>query len=147
MAIILRDVSDVELQRACDVDSLAFADLPLSPILFPGPFPADSREQKIARYVDTRKEDPSTQYWQAYDEETEQLVAFAKWHIYATPEAAAGADRPSRTLGEGANREACEAFFGTMARKKKELVGGTPHLCMLQYPLLYRKPLETCSYR
>jgi hypothetical protein len=66
---------------------------------------------------------------QAYDEETQQLVAFAKWHIYDTPAAAAAAQRPSRSFGLGTNKEACEDFFGTLWSKKKELMGDKPHLC------------------
>ncbi|KAH7087866.1 acyl-CoA N-acyltransferase [Paraphoma chrysanthemicola] len=128
MAIILREVADTDLPRVCDVGWLAFADLPLNPVLFPGPFPPDSREQRIAHFAETRKEDLSTTYMQAYDEDTKQLVSFAKWHVYATPENAAAAERPARSLGQGVNREACEEFFGGLARKKRELVGGKPHL-------------------
>lgn len=137
MPIVVRDVSDADLQRACDVERLAFARLPLNPILFPGPFPPDSREQRISMLVETRKKDQSTRYMQAYDEETAQLVAFAKWHIYATPEVAAAAERPARNFGPGTNREACEEFFGGMSKKKKELVGTRPHLCTFHNPRLH----------
>ena len=130
MAIIVRDVSDDELQRACEIEVAAYANNPLSPVLFPGPFPPDSREQRLTQLIEMRNSDPTVTYLQAYDEETGQLIAFAKWHIYDTSEAAVAAQRPKRSFGPGTNPEACEAFFGGLGAKKKELMGDKPHLCM-----------------
>lgn len=133
MAIVLRDVSDDDIPRACAVERAAYADNTLSPLLFPGPFPPDSGQQRIEHLIATRKDDPTANYVQAYDEETGQLIAFAKWHIYATPEAAA-APRPSRSFGPGTNAPACEAFFGGLSAKKNELMGNKPHVCKLIPP-------------
>ncbi|KAH7386770.1 acyl-CoA N-acyltransferase [Phaeosphaeria sp. MPI-PUGE-AT-0046c] len=128
MAIIVRDVSDEDIPRSIAIGNAAYADNPLSPILFPGPFSEEYQSKRAPEMVELRKNDPTCHFIQAYDEETKQMVAFAKWHIYSTSEAAQTARRPSRTFGAGTNPEACEAFFGSLAVRKKEHVGQSPHL-------------------
>jgi hypothetical protein len=129
MAIIVREVSDDDLPRALEIERAAYADNSLSPILFPGPFPSNAQAQRVPELIELRKSDPSVRYLQAYDEESGRMVAFAKWHIYESREAASAAQRPSRIFGPGTNREACEDFFGQLSARKKELMGDTPHLC------------------
>jgi hypothetical protein len=128
MAIIIRDVVDEDIPRACEIESAAYAKNPLSPIFFPGPHPPDAQQRRITQLIQMRKNDPTAHYVQAYDEETGQMIAFAKWHVYDTPEAAAASQRPTRTFGPDTNREACEAFFGGLVAKKKELVGQKMHI-------------------
>jgi hypothetical protein len=129
MGIVLREVSDNDLARACEIEGAAYADNPLGAILNPGPFPPDSGKQRVPQLIETREKDPTIRYMQAYDEETDQMVAFAKWSIYDTLETAATAKRPARVYGPGMNREACEAFFGELSTRKERLMGGKPHLC------------------
>jgi hypothetical protein len=78
MAIILREVSDSKIERACEIESLAYKDNPLSPILNPGPFPPEASQQSIQQIMEMRKKDPTAHYMQAFDEETAQMVAWAK---------------------------------------------------------------------
>src|SRR5690242_14831545 len=125
MAIIIRDVSDEEIPRACEIEALAYRDSALNPILFPGPFPEKSN--RAEQVIDMREGDPNVVYLQAFDEEAGKMIAFAKWHIFATSEAAAKFSRPI-SLGGGRNDEACRLFFGGMADKHKELMGNRPHL-------------------
>jgi hypothetical protein len=129
MAIVVRKVSDDDLPRAIEVETAAYADNPLSPLLFPGPFPPDASVNRVPDLIEMRNSDPTINFLQAYDEETGQLVAFAKWSVYKTNEEAATSDRPMRSFGAGTNREGCEAFFGMLKSKKKELMGHKPHLC------------------
>jgi hypothetical protein len=131
MAIIIRDVTDADLVRACEIEGAAYADSPLSPVLFPGPFPPEAKRQRVPLLIEMRNNDATAQYLQAYDEETGQLIAFAKWHVYDSPEAAATAFQPSRIFGPGANKEACEEFFTGLTSKKNELIGDRAHLCKL----------------
>jgi hypothetical protein len=132
MAIVLREVSDDDLPRAVEIETAAYADNPLNPILFPGPFPPEAQSQRVPGLIKMRQGDPTLRYMQAYDEETKQLVAFAKWHIYDTPEAAAAARRPARSFGLGTNKEACEDFFGRLSAQKTKLMGDKPHMCKCQ---------------
>lgn len=131
MSIIVRPVSDSELHRACIIEVAAYADSNLAPILFPGPFPPDSQQQRVDQLIQMRKEDATTEYLQAIDTASGRMIAAAKWNLYKTPE---DTKIPMRKLefGPGTNPEACMAFFGGMAEKKKEIVGSRPHLCMLQ---------------
>ena len=128
MAITVREVSDDEIPRACEIELLAYKGGALSPVLAPGPFPPESWQQRIDQVVNMRKDDPTAVYLQAFDEETGKMVAFAKWHIYETSEAASRSSRPL-SFGAGRNKEACMLFFGGMAKRKEELIGNKPHLC------------------
>lgn len=137
MAIILRDVSDADIARSLEIETAAYADNPLGPILFPGPFSEEHQSKRIPEMIELRKSDSTCHFIQAYDEESKQMVAFAKWHIYDTQEAARAAQRPKREFGVGTNPEACEAFFGILSEKKKEHVGDRPHLCKLRNPTFH----------
>ncbi|KAH7357429.1 acyl-CoA N-acyltransferase [Pyrenochaeta sp. MPI-SDFR-AT-0127] len=127
MGFVIRGVSDEEVSRVCEIESLAYQNSPLSPILAPGPFPPDSRQQRVDEMINKRKEDPSAVYLQVFDEETENMVAFAKWHIFETAEAVAANSRPI-ILDEGRNKEACMLLYGGLKDRKKEIMGNKPHL-------------------
>jgi len=128
MAIILREVSDTDIARGCEIESLAFKDNPLSPILNPGPFPPEASQQRIQEIIEMRKKDPTVHLIQVFDEGTAQMVAWAKWHIFETAEAALALFQPLR-LGPGMNVEACEIFFGGMTERRKAIMGEKPYLC------------------
>ena len=130
MPIVIRDVSDDEIPRACEIEALAYADNTLGPILAPGPRPADAAQQRIQQVIDMRKEDPKVIFMQAFDEAAGKMIAFAKWVVLDSPEAAAGFSRPL-SFGAGRNVEACTLFFGGSAARQKELMGGRPYLCKL----------------
>lgn len=129
MKIVISSVSDAELHRACIIEAAAYADNKLNPILFPGPFLPDSLQKRVDQLIQIRKDDPTVSYLQAIDQTSGCMIAFAKWHIYSTPEEAS---MPSRKLefGPGTNPEACMDFFGSMVEKKKEIMGHRPHICV-----------------
>ncbi|KAF2474432.1 uncharacterized protein BDR25DRAFT_256293 [Lindgomyces ingoldianus] len=131
MAITVQEALDSDIPRACEVEMAAYSNAyspnPISSILFPGPFPPDSQEKRAQGLISERKGDLSTRYMKAVDEETGQLIAFSKWHIYDTPESAAAAER-SVDIRQGMNKEAFTAFFGGLAKRKKELIGSKPHI-------------------
>ncbi|CAO2649612.1 Nn.00g069970.m01.CDS01 [Neocucurbitaria sp. VM-36] len=127
MVITLREVSDEDIPRACEIELLAYKGGPLSAIVAPGPFPPDAQQQRINQVIDMRKDDPTAVYIQAFDEETGKMIAFAKWHIYETSEAASRPSKPQE-FGAGRNKEACMLLYGGVAKRKEELMGGKPHL-------------------
>ena len=143
MGIIVRPASDTELHRACIIEAAAYADNELNPVLFPGPFPPDSQQKRIEQLIQIRKDDPTAAYLQAIDQASGRMIAFAKWHIYSTPEKASA---PSRKLefGPGTNAEACINFFGGMVEKKKEIIGHRPHICVFD-SLTVIEMVYTCS--
>lgn len=141
MAIVLREVSDEDVARACEIEFLAYRGNPLSPILALGLFPADSGQQRVDQVVQMRKDDPTVHYMQAVDEYSGKMFAFAKWHIFESSEVAKAASRPL-SFGAGRNVEACMAFFGGMKDRKEQLMGSRPHFCMsksLQEYAFYKK--------
>jgi GNAT superfamily N-acetyltransferase len=129
MAIIVQKASAADVPRACEIEAAAYAETPANTVLFPGPFPADMAAKKAERLITEIKNDLTVLCLKAVDEETGEIIAFAKWHIYTTPEAAAAAEKVL-FFGPGTNQDACYALFGGMAKKKKELLGNKPHICM-----------------
>jgi hypothetical protein len=128
MAIIVQKASVADVPRVCEIETAAYAEHPANTVLFPGPFPSDSIAKRAERLITEIKSDQTALCLKAVDEETGETVAFAKWHIYKTPEAVAAAERVL-VFGPGTNQEACYAFFGGMIEKKKEILGNKPHIC------------------
>jgi hypothetical protein len=128
MSIIVQEATDVDLPRACDIEVQAYANNAASPFLFPGPFPPDSQQQRVDGLVSDREKDSTIRYMKAVDEHTGEMISFAKWHVYDTTEKAASSERVMN-FGPGCNKEACEKFFGELARRKKAIIGDQPHLC------------------
>lgn len=75
-----------------------------------------------------RNDDSTVVLLQAIDTSSGRMVAAAKWHIYRTAEETQRAARKLE-FGEGANAEACVAFFGGMMERKKVILGRRPHVC------------------
>ena len=75
-----------------------------------------------------RKNDSTVHLIQAFNEETAQMVAWAKWHIFETTEAALASFQPWH-IGAGINTEACKVFFEGMAGQRKAIMGEKQYLC------------------
>ncbi|KAF2659046.1 hypothetical protein K491DRAFT_713056 [Lophiostoma macrostomum CBS 122681] len=133
MAIVVQDALDSDIPRSLEIERFAYnkgASATTDPFLlafFPGPIPADSVEQRVNRFISERKNDPTVRYVKAVDEKTGEMISFAKFYIFDTPERAAAAERTVPS-GEGINKEACDLFFGEMGRKKKKIMGSRPHI-------------------
>jgi len=134
MAITIQELPDSQIPEACAFEHAAFASDPLGASIFPGPFDENSAQNKIDSLIKARQEDPAIRYMAAYDGETGRIVAFSKWCVYETDEAAKNSARPKRDYGPGSNPEACEKFFGGLAAKKKVVMGERPHYC--EYSML-----------
>lgn len=137
MTIILREVSDTDIARACEIESLAYKDNPLNLILNPGPFPPGASQQRMQQIVEMRENDSTAHYMQAFDDRTGQMVAWAKWHIFETTEAAAASFKPLR-FGPGMDPEACKIFFEGMAERRKAIMADKPYVCTFAC-YLYRR--------
>jgi hypothetical protein len=145
-AIQIQGATDADIPQACALEALAYADNAANPVLFPGPFPSDARQQRIAQIIQMRKDDPTAVFLKAVDADSGDMIAFAKWHVYETKEAVETAPTRPLRFGQGTNKEACEAFFGTLVRRKKEILGLNPHLCKALPPWLGYKTRQTWQY-
>ncbi|KAF2012840.1 acyl-CoA N-acyltransferase [Aaosphaeria arxii CBS 175.79] len=132
MAFTILPATDADIPLSNAIENKAYANPispnPLSTILFPGPFPADSTARRIASTIAARENNPAIRYVKAVDESTGEMVAFASWHVYDTPELARGAKRSVPEDAEGVNGEACRAFFGGLGECKEEVLRGKEHL-------------------
>ncbi|KAI8940594.1 hypothetical protein NX059_001868 [Plenodomus lindquistii] len=127
MAITIHTATDDDIPRACEIETAAYQNKTLNRILAPGPFPPESRQRRISQLIQLRRDNSTAFYLKAVDEESGKMIAFAKWHIFETSEAAAAFARPL-VFGPGWNSDACMAFFGGLTDRKKQLVGDRPHL-------------------
>ncbi|KIX05194.1 uncharacterized protein Z518_06066 [Rhinocladiella mackenziei CBS 650.93] len=126
MPLVLEPAVEADAPRIVEVERLAYATNPLSPILFPGPFPPDALEKRAEGMVTQLKEDPTTRWMKVVDPETSEMVAFAKWNIMTSPTT----PKATRTFGPGCNVGACEEYFGGIHKKRNELMGGKAY-CLL----------------
>lgn len=126
MPLILQDGVEADAPRFVEIERDAYASNAMSPILFPGPFPPEAAAQRAEGLIKQRRADPNIRWVKVVDTDTNDIVAFAKWDIIEQPKDIVR----SRTFGEGCNVEACEEFFGGIARKRKELMGDKAHCCM-----------------
>jgi hypothetical protein len=76
-----------------------------------------------------RRDDPTCTLLKAVDEDTGDIIAFAKWNVYKTPEAVASSPLRPVPSGPGVNEEACKAFFGGLVQRKQVIMGTKPHIC------------------
>ena len=135
MAITVQEARDADIARACEMETAAYGPAGLGAIFFPGPFPSTGWSGRANQIISMRKDDPTCTLLKAVDEDTGEQIAFAKWHVYETSETAASAPMRVVPKGPGVNEGACEAFFGGLVHRKKELMGTKPHICMCR-----RKP-------
>ncbi|KAI1767579.1 acyl-CoA N-acyltransferase [Hypoxylon sp. FL1150] len=117
-----------DARRAAEIESTAYAPNPFYKILFPGPFPPEALHGRAQQLLAELKGDSSTRWFKVVDtdlpEGPEQMIAFAKWHIYSeTPK-----PTPTpRTFGAGCNAEACELLFGGITKQRVRILGDGPY--------------------
>ncbi|KIW25934.1 uncharacterized protein PV07_09068 [Cladophialophora immunda] len=126
MPLVLQPADEADAPRVVEIERLAYASNPLNPVLFPGPFPPEAKNERAEGLIKQFHEDPTVRWVKAIDTETGEIAAFAKWNIIKEPREPAR----SRQFGPGCNVEACEEFFGGIHRKRNELMGGKAY-CLL----------------
>lgn len=125
MPLVLEPAVEADAPRIVEIERLAYASNPLTPILFPGPFPPEATENRAEGLIKQFREDPTVRWIKVVDTETNELAAFAKWEIIDGPKETVR----TRQFGPGCNVEACEEFFGGIHRKREQLMGGKAYCC------------------
>lgn len=122
--------SESDLAHCVDVENRAFNhDSKGESILFPGPFPPNNVEIQVNAKTKELKENPSVVWLKVVDTDAAnptQGIAYAKWYFYKDVPATT---RPPVFMSEGANREACDLFFGHMATRFPVYIGNKNCLC------------------
>jgi hypothetical protein len=127
MPLVLQEAIEADAPRIVEIERLAYASNPMSPVLFPGPFPPDAAKDRAEGMVKQLREDPTVRWRKVVDTETGEIAAFAKWNIIETPKPLPR----GRQFGPGCNVEACEEFFGGIHQKRTELMGEKAHCCRM----------------
>lgn len=127
MVLEVQPAFEADARRAVEIEAIAYGPNPFTPILFPGPMPANAKDERAEFLVKQLKEDPTTHWYKVVDtdlEGEEQMVAFSKWHIYT--------EKPQltpRQFGEGCNIEACEMLFGGLMAQRAKILGDRSYVC------------------
>ncbi|KAI0136656.1 acetyltransferase [Xylariales sp. AK1849] len=115
--------TEADARRAVEIEAIAYGPNPFGKILFPGPFPDNAGDMRADGLVKSFKEDSTQRWLKVVDlelpEGEEQMIAFAKWHIYTE-----APTLTTREFGQGCNIEACEKLFGGLQDQRKKIMGG-----------------------
>ncbi|ROT42995.1 acetyltransferase [Sodiomyces alkalinus F11] len=131
---VLGSESDLPLLRRCAaVETLAFADSALNPVVFPGPFDPGADDKRAGELLSLLREEPGARIFVAVDPEAERdadaddddddaVLGWAKWAVYpdATPP-----PKP-RVWGPGVNKEAADLVFGAIDKMRERAMVGKP---------------------
>lgn len=132
MPLIVQPATEADVPRAVEIEAAAYGPSQFTPILFPGPMPANAQEERAAFFIKGLREDATTRWHKVVDTEDltddgeARMVAVAKWHVFT--------EKPHftpRSFGQGTNAEACELLFGGLQRQRARILGDTPNVCRL----------------
>ena len=137
MPLELRTAAPEDALRVIEIEHLAYKDDPVTPILFPGPFPDDAREARAKQIADQLKGDPSAVWTKVVDTDTGEMIAFSSWNVSKPGDPTAPKER--RQFGPGCNIPACEEFWAPMYANREKYMGGRPHVCMRTTCLSYKQ--------
>lgn len=112
---------DEDAPRFAEIEHQAYKDNPMSPILFPGPFPGDVLTKRAEALVENKKNDPQIRWFKVIDTDTNEMLGWAQWEIVDGPKIV---QSEGRTFGTGCNVEACVEYFGNIHKKRHELMDG-----------------------
>lgn len=75
--------------------------------------------------------DPSARYLKVVDDDTSAIIAFARWHVFATPEAESQRwDLKPRDWGKDVDLDVAGAFWVEIVRARRRMEGKA-HCCEL----------------
>ncbi|KAI1412607.1 acyl-CoA N-acyltransferase [Hypoxylon sp. FL1857] len=126
MPLELQPATEADARRSADIEAAAYAPDPFNKILFPGPFPLNVLDGRASLLVAELKADPTTRWLKVVDTDlpdAEQMIAFAKFHIYP--------EKPQltpRAFGSGCNAEACEMVFGGLMKQRVRIMEDRPYV-------------------
>ncbi|KAH8675775.1 putative GNAT family acetyltransferase [Xylariales sp. PMI_506] len=133
MPLELKSVVPGDAYRAAEIEALSYAPNSFTTLLFPGPMPENAREMRAQGFIKEIEEATTLRCLKVVDTDLadgpEQMVAFARWHIYLEPQTPSPPSATtSRAARPGCNDEACDMLFGGIELRKQEIMGGKPYV-------------------
>ncbi|KAL9084526.1 MAG: hypothetical protein Q9165_008029 [Trypethelium subeluteriae] len=130
MPLTLSPMTEADLPTYTTIDQLAFADQPLTPLLWPRGLSSASRAHLIASNARALTHDPTSHFLKVTDTASNTIVACAHWCRTPPRDPAVLAKGPQQLPEEwapGANAAMKRVLFGSFLRNRDEVVGGRPH--------------------
>ena len=134
MPLTIEKAQEADIPRLLDIMYTAFHDDPWNRIMFLHTPPPEKRGVSTARWRNEISVDPQISFIKAVDTDINEIVAFARWHVYRTerPESEWKGTEP-RSWDEGTNVEAANEFFNKVHEKREKVMSGNPHCCGYSY--------------
>ena len=129
MPFVLTDGKPEDAARFVEVEDLASEDSLLMKVLYPEGYSRAEQDQRRRTMQKDMEDNPSVHFVKVIDTDQDGIiVAFARWHTHLKEGPKSEWDVPiSGYFGEGANQDACEAFFGRVYREQRCLTQGRQH--------------------
>lgn len=112
------------------VETAAYAGGPLEGVLFPGPFPSDTKggNPRADKLAEELRNNPEASLLKVVDSDLGDdagRIAFAKWYFRDEN----SEEFPPFELSPGSNPEACELLFGSIRAAYNKCWAGKRHAC------------------
>ena len=133
MPLTLSHATEEELPEYSRVHAAAFQSM-LYRFLYTGPLSESSLAALTRQISEARKRDPNYHVLKVSDDETGEILAFAKWIIYPTVRTEKELDESDshvpEVLPETRGGNSVQNFFRTIREVKREVIGTRPYCGM-----------------
>lgn len=122
-----------DIPRIVQLEDAAFADSPVTPILFPGGKSQDSQDTYVENLLQQWQENSASRTIKVIDTDLNgKIIAFARWYIFIGDDVRfIKLDPNERHNIPGSNEAACNEFFGGLLKIRARILGRNPHCCKL----------------
>jgi len=130
MPLRLERLSESDIPIVTELHYESFLTSVITRVQYPKGATPDILSRTHKRYETSLKSDKSVRYLKVVEDDTGEIVAFAKWHIFETAEAESQrTDLGVREYAPEMNKEAASDFWAEIVKARKTMAG-KPH-CFL----------------
>ncbi|KAI9850371.1 MAG: hypothetical protein M1838_005761 [Thelocarpon superellum] len=131
MGIRLEFGEESDLAPAWEIMKAAFESDPINLVLYPHGRTAENDEKTLDDWRKEIESEPYHRFVKAVDDETGEMMGWAKWYLYLTERAESEWNPPSTDKSPAEPSNFASIFFGMLAEKRKKIFAGNPY-CFLK---------------
>ena len=133
MPLKLLQAEPGDLPRIVQLENDAFADSPVTPILFPGGKSQDSQDTYVENLLQQWQANSASRTVKVIDTDLNgKIVAFARWYIFIGDDVKFIKTDPNEHQNiPGSNEAAGNDFFGGLLKIRARILGRNPYCCKL----------------